>query len=117
MRSLNGLQRAGDLVHAYGEKQVEIPQRQPSCKKGGKDVKRKCRKLLSLLTALCLVFSMTPLAALADEGATLQSQINEAAENTETKISLAADTTESITIPKNKIIVFANCNNKLDTPW
>ena len=68
-------------------------------------MKRKCRKLLSLLTALCLVFSMTPLAALADEGATLQSQINEAAENTETKISLAADTTESITIPKNKIIV------------
>ena len=67
MRSLNGLQRAGDLVHAYGEKQVEIPQRQPSCKKGGKDVKRKCRKLLSLLTALCLVLSMTPLAALAAE--------------------------------------------------
>ena len=30
-------------------------------------MKRKCRKLLSLLTALCLVFSMTPLAALAAE--------------------------------------------------
>lgn len=30
-------------------------------------MKRKCRKLLSLLTALCLVLSMTPLAALAVE--------------------------------------------------
>ncbi len=60
------------------------------------------KKSLSVLLALCLVLTLLPGMALAEDGTTLQSQINSA--NSDATVALTENTTESITIPSGKNI-------------